>query len=49
MPTASPELPALPQYDVPVIDPTTGRMSLVWYTYLRALDGIVRTLQSEIP
>ena len=49
MATESPELPALPQYDVPLIDPKTGRMSLVWYTYLRALDTIVRTLQSEIP
>jgi len=49
MASNSPELPALPQYDVPMIDARTGRMSLVWYTYLRALDTIVRTLQSEIP
>lgn len=37
-------LPPLPDAQHPVIDPKTGKMNQVWYTYLRALDRELRGL-----
>lgn len=37
-------LPPLPQPSHPMIDPETGKVDRVWYTYLRALDKVLREL-----
>jgi hypothetical protein len=47
MPTL--KLPSIPAPTVAMVDPQTGRLTTVWYNYLRALDQAVRELQSFFP
>jgi hypothetical protein len=49
MPTATQPLPPMPSPTHPVQDPRTGLPDRVWYTYLTALDRLVRALREEIP
>jgi hypothetical protein len=48
MVTLSPKLPPLPNVTVPVIDPKTGLISIEWYSWLKLVDTIVRTLRTEV-
>lgn len=49
MPTKSPKPPAMPDYDVPLIDPKTGRITIEWYRWLKSWEQIWRIIRSEIP
>ena len=48
MATLSPALPPMPSPTVPVVDPKTGLMSAEWYSWLKLVDTIVRTLRTEV-
>lgn len=48
MPTSSPKLPPLPGPDVPVVG-KDGLVDTNWYAWLKALEGIVKILRTEIP
>jgi len=49
MPTASPPPPPMPRYDVPLIDPDTGKLTPEWYKWLVAWERIWRIIRTEIP
>ena len=48
MVTTSPKLPPMPSVTVPVMDPKTGLVSAEWYSWLKLVDTIVRTLRTEV-
>ena len=49
MPTSTPKPPPLPDADVPLVDPKTGRMTPEWYRWLAFYDRIWRQIRNEIP
>lgn len=48
MPTTSPPLKPLPQPDVPLIDPQTGKPTQAFYEYIDRLHAIVKQLRNEV-
>ena len=48
MPTTSPPLKPLPQPDVPLIDPKTGKPTQALYEYIDRLHAIVKQLRNEV-
>jgi hypothetical protein len=49
MATSSPEPPTMPRIEIPVVDPTTGKMTVAWYKWFLAWEKIWRTIRTEIP
>lgn len=48
MATASPQMPPLPHHTVPVVDPKTGLIDTDWYTWMKLVETIIRTLRTEV-
>ncbi len=49
MPTATPSPPPMPDIEVPVVDPRTGRMTPEWFKYFAFWARILIQLRKEIP
>jgi hypothetical protein len=49
MPTASPPLIALPQPEVPLVDPQTGKLTKDGYDFMKRLEQVVKKIRTEIP
>lgn len=49
MPTTTPIPPALPDIEVPMIDPKTGLMTREWYRYFVFWQRINTQIRLEIP
>jgi hypothetical protein len=49
MPTTTPNPPPLPHIEIPIVDPTTGRLTIEWYRWFAFYDRIWRQLRKEIP
>lgn len=49
MPTATLAPKLLPPKDYPVFDPKTGKLTDLWYEYLKSSDALIRALRLEIP
>lgn len=49
MPTTSPPLKPLPEPNVPLIDPKTGKPTQALYEYIQRLHDVTKQLRTEIP
>jgi hypothetical protein len=49
MPSAYQPLPPQPQPQVPLVDPTTNKLTPHWAQWFAALEAIVREAQSKEP
>lgn len=49
MPTTTPKPPPIPDSEVPVVDPATGKMTPDWYKYFVFWRRILAQMRLEIP